>query len=890
MPQPESQTAPGEPSALTRRQFLGQSALAGGLAAAPVIIPVATLVAGEAARPGERMEQIEISRGWKIKSLPPRATLDAAFLAEAGRAPQGDGWLAAPTMPAMVHDILLHHGRIETPWLPGRAEKCRWVAEQDWVYAVRFAAERPEREAWLRFKGLDTLVDVYLNGERLASHSNMYVPLAVDTGGHLRAENTLVLHFHTVFDLSGGKPTPLRHAGGDPARRVRRPGNNYGSYLGPNPLFSRVGVYDRVFLEITDGSRMTDVVADASLNEPLTQGTVTVDVAGTSRLPAVGVRVRLLGPDGAVVAETTTPAAVHDGAFGARSVVNVDRPRLWWPRGYGDQPLYRAEVALLAEGRPHQTQRRTLGFRRVTMPQRLHFVINGVPVRLWGGDWVTPNWQTEVWDPPRVETLLKMAENAHFNAFRIWGCVAAPPDEFYEMADARGFLLWQDFTDLPLAPDDASRAVCRQEATQFVKRLKHHPSILAWCGGNEAAMWHHEDYNADFKDRGPWPGLAAAEEVGAICRQLDPARYYQPSSPYGGMNPNDPQEGNTHGYTNMWFVPGYDYLNFASEDTRIAAPALHSLKRFMAPEDLWPGGYSTLALHGNKYPYPGTWLRYTTGESWRKTGPVEQFYDAADAAALVFRLGMAEALYYQDTVERQRRGREAADPADRRRCGGYIVWKYNDSWPQVYSAKVDYFLEPYHAYYALRRAYAPVLLSFEIGTYIYLWAVNDSREPVTGTVKVRLLHLGRNEFRTQVVREVTVAPGKSVVVVRLDQAGIRAFRREHILFAVLTDKSGRVIARADALVDLERRVTFPDAKLDLKAENGALVITADKFARSVTLEGDADGDPFGWFFEDNYFDLVPGEVKAVRVLGKHSKGRVTAKAWYASHTTTIDWK
>jgi hypothetical protein len=100
-----------------------------------------------------------------------------------------------------------------------------------------------------------------------------------------------------------------------------------------------------------------------------------------------------------------------------------------------------------------------------------------------------------------------------------------------------------------------------------------------------------------------------------------------------------------------------DYLNFASEDTRIAAPVLHSLKRFMAPEDLWPEGYSTLYLHGNKHPYPKTWLRYTTGESWKKTGPVEQFYDAADAASLVYRLGMAEALYYQDTVERQRRGR-----------------------------------------------------------------------------------------------------------------------------------------------------------------------------------------------------------------------------------------
>ena len=324
------------------------------------------------------------------------------------------------------------------------------------------------------------------------------------------------------------------------------------------------------------------------------------------------------------------------------------------------------------------------------------------------------------------------------------------------------------------------------------------------------------------------------------------------------MNPNDPREGNTHGYTNMWYVPGYDYLNFASEDTRIAAPPLHSLQRFMFPEDLWPEGYTTLYLPGNRHPYPTDMVALHVRGKLEEDGPVEQFYDATDAAGLVYRLGMAESLYYQDTVERQRRGRPAAEPTDRRCCGGYIVWKYNDSWPQVYSAKVDYFLEPYHAYYALRRAYAPVMLSFDIDTFLYLWAVNDTREPITGTAKIQLYHLENNAFRKEIVREVTVPPGKSTVVVQLDQAGIRAFRKEHILFATLTDVSGQVLARANAFADIERRLSFPEAKLDVKVQE-ALVVTTDKFARCVTLEGDAHGDPFGWFFEDNYFDLLPGE-------------------------------
>ena len=106
----------------------------------------------------------------------------------------------------------------------------------------------------------------------------------------------------------------------------------------------------------------------------------------------------------------------------------------------------------------------------------------------------------------------------------------------------------------------------------------------------------------------------------------------------------------------------------------------------------------------------------------------------------------------------------------------------------------------------------------------------------------------------------------------------------------LTDASGDILAEANALGDIERRVTFPPAKLDVKVRDGALVFTTDKFARTVTLEGDANGDAFGWFFEDNFFDLLPGEEKAVRILGGHRSGRITAKPWYSPHITTVDWR
>jgi beta-mannosidase len=866
-------------SNFTRRHFIKQSSLAAGALAIPGLMPSFLVNRSPQDSSLGVLDKLIITEGWKIKSFSSGITLSAKDLSESTRADDKDGWLQVPVMPAMVHEILLHHKKIEDPVQPFGMEKCYWVSEKDWVYSVNFSAKKTAGENRLVFNGLKGPVRVYLNGKQIADHKDMSIPLVIDISGSLRSSNSLVLHFKKVApDVKAGDPDPS----------IRK---SAGSYLGPNPMLYTSGVFDSVFIENTDGSLMSEIVTDFSVSESLKNGNLAINVSGRSRFPSVKLQVNLFGPDSKLATESTIPANVINGNFNGKIVLDIKNPELWWPRGYGAQKLYKAEIVLIIEGKAHQKEYRTIGFRRITMPERLHFVVNGVPVILLGGVWVTPNLLSDVYDQQREERLFDMAENANFNAFRIWDpSPTEPHNQFYEMADKRGFLLWNDFPKLPMGPDKKSIDACTEKAARVIKKIKHHPSILSWCGCNESAQWAHEDYNSDFTDHGPWQGLPAAEAVGEVCKKLDPDRYYQPSTPYFGMDPNDPREGNTHGYTNMWFVPGYDYLNFASEDTRIAAPPLNSMKRFMKPEEIFPAGYSTLVKNGNNYPFPATWLPFTTSEASKKTGPVEQLFDATDDVSLINRIGIAEGMYYQDTVERQRRGRRATEAGDRRSCGGYLVWKFNDSWTEIYSAKVDYFLEPYHAYYFLKRAYAPVLLSFDIDTFIYLWVVNDSMETVSGTVKIQLYHLGACQFRKEIIKEISVTPGKSLVAVQLDKEGIRAFRKEHILFAKLTDKNNNIIARADSLTDIERRLNFPDARLNIKVENNSVVITTDKFARNINLEGDANGDSFGWFFEDNYFDLLPGEIKTVRILGKHPKGKITAKAWYSSNSTTIDWQ
>lgn len=827
--------------------------------------------------------QVELEHGWRIKKIASTDFLSAEMIKNIESEVD---WIPVRQMPAMIHEILLDNQMMETYYKPGVAEKYLWVSESDWVYENKFSVSEPNEISFLHFKGLDCIVDVYLNGERIATNANMYLPLRVEVSGMLKRENNLLLHFHSVFKNRQGIQVPIKNFRGNP---VRRSTQNYLNYLGPYPYFSKYGVFDKILLESTGGHEITEIVAGTSLDKTLVHGKLTIDLSGTSKSESTEIEVILYNSSNEEVALHKEPMSVDLGIFSGTIDLDIEQPALWWPRGYGEQNLYSAEVKLLIDGNVHQTITKTIGFRRITQSELLHFEVNNVLVKLWGGDWVTPRWFTAVWDQTRAGKLVRMAEVANFNTFRVWGVVEAPNDAFYELCDRKGFLLWQDFTNMPLGGDENSRAIIYDEAPKFIARLKNHPSILLWNGGNENALWHHQEYNRQLQDRGDWPGIVGASELGKIVQTLDSGRYFQPTSPWLGIDPNDPREGSTHGYTNMWYVPGYDYLNFAAEDTRIAAPILSSCEKFMRKDEICPPNYSTLFTPGSLYPYPETWLKYTTSQSWKKTGPVELFYDADNAEELIYRTGMAEALYYQNTVEQQRRGRPADDPRDERQCGGYLVWKYNDSWPQIYSAKVDYFLEPYHSYYALKRAFEPVLLSFEVGTYIWLWAVNDSRKTIKGTVKIDLFHPERNEIRKTIEREVEVKPGKSKVIIRLDEAGIGSFRREHILHASLKNESGEKIAEAFAMGDIERRMAFPDAKIEVSLRDGKLVLKSDKFARAVTLYGDDNGDKTGFLFSDNYFDMMPGEDKVIEILGNKTQGRIKVRSHYSDEAESIHW-
>jgi len=333
---------------ITRRNFIQKSAILGGTLAFSGTMSSFISLSKEPLKVNGLVNKIVFSEGWKIKPIETVKTLDASFFVGNSNTDKAAGWMQLPSAPAMPHEILLHHKKIEEPWKPFGIEKCFWVSEKDWVYSLDFSVKNLSGEKRLIFKEMKGKVDVYLNGIKIASHADQSQPLVVDVTGKLKPENGLVLHFSKA--APDAKPD-----GKDISKRAEM-----GNYLGPNPMIYTSGIVGDVILEHTDGSLMNEIITDFSLNQSFTQGNVSFKISGKSRLKTVRVQVKLVAPDGKTAAEKTLTVETENGFFKVNPEVTVSNPELWWPRGYGEQKLYKAEILLSVNGAVHQIETRTI--------------------------------------------------------------------------------------------------------------------------------------------------------------------------------------------------------------------------------------------------------------------------------------------------------------------------------------------------------------------------------------------------------------------------------------------------------------------------------------------------------------------------------------------------
>jgi len=830
-------------------------------------------------------QEINLNKDWRIRQCEPGA--DAV----------GD-WISAD-MPAQVHEILHNNGKLGgDPREYRGSEKCQWVADYDWEYLLEFdCPAKLSISQTLVLDGLDTLADIFLNGSKIGSHNDLYLPASFDVTRVLQEKNILVVRFFSPNVYIKENPLPAHYKGVVPPHRIlRKHEHDFTDYLGAPPKLTKVGIYSDVYLVVADALVISDLYIYTELNESCKEGSACIELETSGKDVSAKAKVTLAAPDGSVVASSTLPVCNADNSIKFR--FPIKNPQLWWPIGFGEQALYSVSVQLMSDdGEVMDICEKHFGFRDLESIKPLEYRINGVPVKLWGTNYTPIDGFTHVFNEERMKKILDLVQLGSMNSIRVWGGGERNEEALYNECDRRGILLWQEFpNEFGMHPDiEEYRELCRKEAEYYVKKLRSHPCLIQWCGGNE--MYMGRDYvhpDEDFIGREIFH-----IDYRRIVGQLDPLRPYLPTSPCGGNYANDPLSVDTHSYTNTWYVPGGDQPEFVSENLRVSLPPVRTLERYLGKENVWPKNYDGRVTHSSKYPWPDEWEHITSTASWRKIPPIERYYDPSNIEEMVYKFGWAHGDYLRDTVELYRRGNKTwRNPLEERKCNGHLIWKLHATLPHIYSNVVDYYLEPGIAYYALKRTYSPLLLSFEVSDFIVAWITNDTPFDFEGKVHIQLFDPQENKVFKEMCVYASVKAGMAEAITTLNE--FTQFDRQNFLYAFVKEdeccwEGGSpegfegLVARSLDYADIERHLKFPDTKPHIRLENDELIVTTETFARSIELRGDDDGDEFGWLFEDNYFDLVPGETKRIKVLGCHNKGVITAKAAYSTNATKVSF-
>ena len=629
-----------------------------------------------------------------------------------------DKWYAAQVPGAVQLDYARAHD-LSPYWVGENFLEYGWMEDAFWHYRTSLDGRlaRDDDRVYFVSQGIDYECSVFLNGVQVAHHVGMFSEVRIDLTNHIKPDEGNELRI-VCF--------PIPRKPGAPAGRWEAADSckahvSYGWDW--HPRLVPVGIWDETRIEVGPPSALIDVDVYATVTRDLSSGLIAVrpTFAGDLRPYTVAVT----DPNGRLVATVDSQDA--------EARIDVPSPQLWWPMGEGRQDRYEVSVSPVSGAGQSRVQR--VGFRSVKLVMNegawdepsgfpktrstppITLEVNGRRIFARGSNWVPPDVFFGSITADRYETMVRRAVEANFNIVRIWGGGIANKDVFYELCDEHGLMVWQEF---PLAcaehsDDPAYLSVLEAEATAIVLRLRSHPSLVMWCGGNEL-------FNS-------WTGMTdqhhALRLLGSITYELDRGTPYLPTSPVYGM---------AHGHyvfhdrdtdEEVFAVMARSANTAYTEFGMPSASPIAVLETFMSPEELaapGPGGVweSHHAYGAWKGGGPDTWLCESTLRTY--------FGEDLTTERLVFYSQLLQSVGYQAIFEEARRQWPA--------CSMALHWCFNEPWPAAANNSLIAWPDvPKPAYWFVQASCRPVAASAAIRRFSYaegeelecdVWLINDS--------------------------------------------------------------------------------------------------------------------------------------------------------------------
>lgn len=795
-------------------------------------------------------------------------------------------WYPA-TVPGVVHTDLIANNIIEDPFFRLNERGMQWIDKEDWIYELQFDAAEAimaKSNIQITFKGLDTYADVYLNDEKILEAYNMFREWPVDVKGKLREKgNTLRIYFHSPIkvDIPKWDALPFQYdASNDQSENggvfdkkvsvfARKAGYHYGWDWGPRLVTS--GIWRPIMIEAWDQLKISDVfIRQKEVSSKKAALSTAIEIIADN--PIQDATISIKDNNQNIVLGTQT-ANLKAG----RNTVTVDfsiaNPKLWWSNGLGAAHLYQFVTEVSDLGTVVDSDTTQIGIRSLKLvnePDKdgrsLYFELNGVPVFAKGANIIPSDVFLPRVTRETYEKEVMDAVNANMNMLRVWGGGIYEDDYFYELCDRHGILVWQDFMfACSMYPaDKAFLENVRHEAIDNIKRLRNHPSIALWCGNNEITQaWFgwgwREQHTKDHPEAAElmWQQYVDLFHtlLPEVVAEYAPDAYYRPSSPYSRMDGKvEPHKGDDH-YWGVWHAkaPISDYLvhrsRFFSEYGFQSFPEFESVKIYAPNPEDWDITSEVMMAHQRGGSFANSLIRDYLVKNYTEPNGFQSFL-------YVNHVLQGDAI--KTAIEAHRR--------DMPFCMGTLYWQHNDCWPVASWSSRDYYRRWKAQHYYAQEAFKDILISpVASDNTLEVYAVSDRLKETKGKLTLNIWRLDGTLVNT-LEKNVKIAPNgsKPILTDQLPALLKNNAKEDVAVYVEFRDNAGNAYKNSYFLSPpkdlnfLKPTITKNIAETD---DGYEVSLTADYYTRAAFLSIDGVDN----FFENNYFDILPGETVKVNV-------------------------
>ena len=781
-------------------------------------------------------------------------------------------WLPAK-VPGTVHTDLWANKIIEDPYYGSNEAQYQWIEEKDWIYRSKFNISSyflNRSHINLVFYGLDTHADVKLNGKIILSVDNMFRKWSVDVKNLLKEnDNELEILFNSSVAFDNAK-NALFYLPADNSRIwSRKAAYHYGWDWGPR--FVTCGVWQPIYIESFDNGFIDGIkISPKILKDELAILAVDVDVYSAND-DEFDVSVYDMNQNDKVAKKS---AKVKAGNTTITVMYEIKNPKLWWPNGFGEQALYNISIIVSKRNQIIDKKIQETGLRTVEVIQEkdlnnlndgqsFYFRVNGVNMFMKGANYIPPSMFMPSVTHENYTHLIKTSKDSNFNMLRLWGGGNFENDEFYTLCDRYGIMIWHDFMfagGMYPGNDEYSENI-KQEHIYQIRRLRNHPSIAMWCGGNEIKEgWFNWGWSGTSNSETVWKWyLRIFEEIiPQVIDEYDGTRFYWSSSPsYGWGNQQSYKEGDSH-YWGVWHgMSPFESLNtqvgrFISEYGMEGGIDYNTIKKFTAPEDRWINGSSTSQVMR-------THQKHRSGYQ-NLLGYLNMYYkDVHTFDNYLYITQLVQAFGIQVGIESHRRNMP--------RTMGTLYWQLNDVWPVFSWSSMDYYGKWKALQWRAKKYYQNTIMSIiENNENILIYVISDVLDSFTGLLQLKVVDFQGN---------VTWSTKKGVFIKQGSKLVFKV-NRDSIKGANSTINDRFLHARLILNADIEQPTEFEHfyyfmkpkdllltkPKIQIKSINtNEISVRSDVLAKDVYLFVDDSIDQVK--FSDNFFDIYPGKERII---------------------------